>query len=178
MARGYSLNYMTMDYKSKTVEAIMETLLGSMQEFSDRRKMGQWKGIIFALGEVYPEDRAQMIKNAFPEQKPESRKTKAKITRSKPATAAGSGKPCADCPGATFGRTGTAAGSNTPAPRVARKGKAKEEEPPRWETVEDVVTAFEGSAEAMTAYCQAKQIKLPGNIKDVGKIANYILQSQ
>ena len=166
-----------MDYKNETVSTVMAALLGSLQEFSDRRKMGQWKGIIFALGEVYPEDRAQMIKDAFPEQKPEPRKTKAKITRSKPVTAAGKGQPCADCPGAVFGRTGSAAGSNTPAPRVARKGKAKEE-PAQWETTEEVVRAFEGSAEAMTAYCQAKQIKLPGNIKDVAKIANYILESQ
>lgn len=171
-----------MSYKSKTVEIIMGAMMGSLNEFNKRRKAGQWKGIILALAEAFPEDRDAMTEQAFSKPEAPRRKTKAKITRRKPQTAAGSKPPCPGCPPAVVGRTGTAAGSNTPAPRVARKGKpqseAETEKAPAWSSTAEVIEAFEGSTEAMVAYCQAKNINLPGNIKDPKKIAGYILNNE
>lgn len=169
-----------MEYKSERVKTIMGAMMEGLNEFNSRRKAGQWKGIILALAEVYPEDRAAMMEEAFSKPEAPRRKTKAKITRRKPATASGRKPNCPDCPPAILGRTGTAAGSNTPAPRVARKGKPETEtetgSSAPWQTTDEIIEAFEGSTEAMTAFCQAKNINLPGNIKDPKKIAGYILK--
>lgn len=181
MAGRHGIKPQIMQYKNKAVETIMRQMMESLPEFNTRRKAGQWKGIIFALAETFPEDREQMYSEAFSKPEGPRRKTKAKITRSKPKTAAGKKPPCPDCPPAVFGRSGFAAGSNTPAPRVAKAGTADKEqasEPSKWGNVDEVLEAFEGSTEAMLAYCQASGVNLPPNIKDPKKIAGYIVNHE
>jgi len=178
------------DFKNDAVTAIFTALMEHKVDFLDRRKPGQWKGILLALAEAYPEDSREIVARAFPKSERTGRQGKApkiermadKYKRQTQKSKLSTSKPCSDCPGSD--RVVHSAMKLDKPPRVVKGGKlvkGKTEEPEHtpeeapWSTPEEVLGAFEGSREAMLAFAQAKDIKLPPNIKDEEKIATRIL---
>jgi len=174
-------------FKNDAVNAIFSALMEYKVDFLDRRKPGQWKGIVLALAEAYPDDSRQIIATAFPKEKRKGRTgaaPKIERMRDKYERMKGQGRlaqkagGCKDCP-ENNKVVHSAMSLEKPARRVVGgkeiEPKAEPEEAP-WSTVEELLEAFEGSTEAMLAFAQAKGVKMPGNIKDQEKIANYILE--
>lgn len=164
-----------MNFQNQNLKEIIKAVNNARADFEHRRKGRILRGILFGLGEVYPEDKRKIFA-LFQEgktQKPEIQTGGAKITRKKDETPAT--KKVGDCDGC---------GGTTLVPTTEQKKKRDKVEPEPQEydiditsltSVEDVLDRFEGRASAILAFAQAAGVEIPANVKKAKTAANYIV---
>lgn len=150
-------------YQNKHVQSIMDAMHEAKNEFSERRKGPEWVGILYALGAVFPEDRATIIGNyeRKPE-KPAQTTEKANIATPDVADEPRYGD-CEDCPG------GQVYQPHGMGPRVKPLIVGLS-------TVDRVMAEFQGDADLMRAHLDALGVEhhaRSGASKLAGQIAGY-----
>jgi hypothetical protein len=167
-------------FKSEHLQKLGEDLLDLMPVFESRKKGAHFRSIFMSLAQVFPEDR-DTIYNLFTLQKKEIPTGPRVVKKNRGASSKKPGG-CDGCPDPA-----TTISSDNPGPKATRglyagsptgpqeQAQEDKEEQTILYSLEDVVEHFEGSTEAMIAYCQALEIKLPGNIKDPEKIGKRIM---
>lgn len=182
-------------FKNEFVADFVKMMDDNKDEFTKRKKGQNWKSILFALCDAFPEDRSKVFERFTPR----SRTAKipsggAKITRysGQPIQTV---VPCDDCPGGKIEiqpqgasvrviRTGGEETTLPEAPEIVvennnitSKAAQPEEESLSFDSVEEVLAYFNSDPDDMRAYAKHNNIPVGRSTKPE-TLANRILNHQ
>lgn len=164
-----------MNFTNENLKAIIQAVNDARHDFEHRRKGRILRGILFGLGEVYPEDKRKIFA-LFQErgtQKPEVQTGGAKITRKKDEGA--TTKKVGDCDGCGGAKKVTTTPEKKTKESVTPEQQDYDIDITSLTSVEDVLDRFEGRASAILAFAQAAGVEIPANVKKAKTAANYIV---
>lgn len=156
--------------KNPTAKALVDILIDSAAEFTERKKGQQWRALLFTLADVFREDRVEIQRVMIPETKAKKR-GQAKIIRPKVGrTSSPYGGPggirntgCKDCPDNEPNYPTTIDGRRVRPARIIGSGARKEVQQRAdlpFASVEQILERFENDASLLKAYAQAKEINV------------------
>jgi len=156
-----------MDFKTTEAKEIFESLQKHAASFSARKKGQQWKAILLTLASCFPEDRATIF-NSIGKPTDDRDSGGARIIRKRDQVKGTKKQPAGGCEGCP-----KSAKQNTTGAKVSKKSTTPAE---AFKSVNDVLDRFQNNANAMKAYAQSQQIKMPANVSKPETIAKYIVE--
>lgn len=170
-------------FENQAVQQIMDALLPNITVFEERKQGPAFKAIVLTVAGVFPEDRFKIYNSigASVRRKETKPGGGATIYRGKSLEAVRkrglSG--CDNCPDYTA--SDQVPGSRRPANKKAtvvatRKPKVKDVEKTTFETIEEILDTFQGSANAIIAWAQANDIAIPSSVSRADTAAKHVLQ--
>ncbi len=163
-------------FTSPEAEAWYKLLFEQMSIFVERKKGGVFRGIVFNIGDVFPEDRYKIRSLVQGEAKQKKPGGGAKITRASDQNLSNLQPPCDGCPGSAGYTAAGQAVSQKPKTATGKKAAVSiDPDKNPFESVEDILDRFKANANAMKSFCQVKQIDLHPSISKAKTIAGYIL---
>lgn len=178
------------DFISPIVAQLMETMVAILPEFEARNAGAHWKAMVLQSVQVFPEDRAKVYACLGGKRKEAEKGGGAKITRGAKTGAAQLQKAsggCDNCPGVASNPAHPVGKHNpgTDSKEIARRNTpveplrpAGQEGTTTFESIEDVMDAFSGSAAAILAWAQTQGIQIPASVSTAKTAAKYVFNHQ
>jgi len=165
-----------MSFQSQDVQEIMNALQPAMQEFVRRNQGNVYKSIVLSMAAVFPEDREKLMLTVGAKNKI-SKRTGAKFAKKNRIVISGTDAGCDGCGDSKYvASSPTNQGNITTTIDSNKASKTVNEKQIPFESVEDILERFEGNATALSAFCQARDITIPGNVKKARTIATIMMK--
>ena len=173
-----------LQFNNKGAAAIIGTMVDEIQTWVDRKKGAEWKAVVMTVAFNYPEDRAKIYDLLGAKTKERPTGGGAKITRKGGRKGYSvSSAPCDGCPQSNAAYSDT--DYETKVQPMKRKAAppaepiVQEGEDPQtkvFNSITEVVDAFQGSAAAIISWAQAKDIQIPPNVSRAETAAKYVMK--